>query len=81
MTLPRVQPIVPTRRKESFDDPEWLFDFKYDGFPALCALVGAIVKDPLYCVFRPFDHVRPFDPERAKAQHPGDRHSGQQAKY
>jgi bifunctional non-homologous end joining protein LigD len=35
MTLPRVQPIAPTRRKEPFDDPDWLFDFKYDGFRAL----------------------------------------------
>jgi bifunctional non-homologous end joining protein LigD len=38
MALPRVQPIRPTRRKEPFDDPEWLFDFKYDGFRALCYL-------------------------------------------
>ena len=36
MMLPRVQPIIPTRRKEPFDDPDWLFDFKYDGFRALC---------------------------------------------
>ena len=36
VTLPRVQPIIPTWRKELFDDPEWLFDFKYDGFRALC---------------------------------------------
>jgi ATP-dependent DNA ligase len=35
-TLPRVQPIIATRRKEPFDDPDWLFDFKYDGFRALC---------------------------------------------
>jgi bifunctional non-homologous end joining protein LigD len=35
MTLPRVQPIAPTRRKEPFDDPAWLFDCKYDGFRAL----------------------------------------------
>ena len=34
--LPRVQPIIPTRREEPFDHPEWLFDFKYDGFRALC---------------------------------------------
>ena len=34
--LPRVRPIIPTRRKEPFDDPDWLFDFKYDGFRALC---------------------------------------------
>jgi ATP-dependent DNA ligase len=36
--LPRVQPIIPTRRKEPFDDPDWLFEFKYDGFRALCYL-------------------------------------------
>ena len=36
--LPRVQPIAPVRRTEPFDDPEWLFDFKYDGFRALCYL-------------------------------------------
>jgi len=33
--LPRVQPIIPTRRKEPFDDPDWLFEFKYDGFRGL----------------------------------------------
>ena len=38
MTLPRVQPIIPTWRKQPFDDPSWLFDFKYDGFRALCYL-------------------------------------------
>src|ERR1700751_147548 len=35
MTLPRVQPIAPTWRKEPFDDPDWLFDVKYDGYRAL----------------------------------------------
>ena len=35
MTLPRVQPINPTRRREPFSDPNWLFDFKYDGFRGL----------------------------------------------
>jgi hypothetical protein len=29
MSLPRVQPIIPTWRKEPFDDLEWVFDFKY----------------------------------------------------
>ena len=38
MMLPRVQPITPTWRREPFDDPEWLFDFKYDGFRGLCYL-------------------------------------------
>jgi bifunctional non-homologous end joining protein LigD len=36
--LPRVQPIAPIRRTEPFDDPDWLFDLKYDGFRALCYL-------------------------------------------
>ena len=36
--LPRVQPIASTWRKQPFDDPEWLFDCKYDGFRALCYL-------------------------------------------
>jgi len=38
MPLPRVQPIIPIRRKEPFDDPDWLFDCKYDGFRGLCYL-------------------------------------------
>jgi Raf kinase inhibitor-like YbhB/YbcL family protein len=38
VTLPRVQPIIPTWRKEPFDDPDWLFEFKYDGFRGLCYL-------------------------------------------
>jgi ATP-dependent DNA ligase len=36
MPLPRVQPIAPTWRKEPFDDPDWLFEMKYDGYRALC---------------------------------------------
>jgi bifunctional non-homologous end joining protein LigD len=36
VTLPRVQPIIPTWRKEPFDDPDWLFEFKYDGLRGLC---------------------------------------------
>jgi len=38
VTLPRVQPIIPSWRKEPFDDPEWLFEFKYYGFRGLCYL-------------------------------------------
>ena len=40
MALPRVQPIIPTWRREPFDDPEWLFEFKYDGFRGLCVMLG-----------------------------------------
>jgi bifunctional non-homologous end joining protein LigD len=35
MALPRIQPIIPISRKAPFDDPDWLFEFKYDGFRAL----------------------------------------------
>jgi ATP-dependent DNA ligase len=38
VTLPHAQPIIPTWRKEPFDDPEWLFEFKCDGFRGLCYL-------------------------------------------
>jgi len=34
-TLPLVQPIVPVLRGAAFDDPEWLFEPKYDGFRGL----------------------------------------------
>ena len=36
--LPRVQPIAPIRRTEPFDDPNWVFDVKYDGFRGICYL-------------------------------------------
>ena len=36
MPLPRIQPIIPARKKDAFSDPVWLFEFKYDGFRALC---------------------------------------------
>ena|ERR1700760_1219046 len=37
-SLPRIQPIAPIRRPVPFDDPEWLFDLKYDGFRGVCYL-------------------------------------------
>jgi bifunctional non-homologous end joining protein LigD len=33
-----MQPIIPITKKEPFDDPDWLFEFKYDGFRALLYL-------------------------------------------
>ena len=38
MPFPQVQPIIPVLRRGPFDDPDWLFEFKYDGFRALCYL-------------------------------------------
>ena len=52
-----MQPIIPTLRKRPFDDPQWLFDFKYDGFRALCYL------EPRRCrlVSRHGNHLARFD--------------------
>jgi bifunctional non-homologous end joining protein LigD len=36
MPLPRVQPIISVSSREPFDNPDWLFEFRYDGFRALC---------------------------------------------
>jgi hypothetical protein len=35
MSLPIFQPLPLTRRPEPFSHPDWLYDFKYDGFRAL----------------------------------------------
>ena len=34
-TLPDVQPILRTPRRDPFDDPAWLFEPKYDGYRGL----------------------------------------------
>jgi bifunctional non-homologous end joining protein LigD len=33
--LPQIDPIAPATRADAFDDPEWLFEPKYDGFRGL----------------------------------------------
>ena len=38
VTLPHVEPIVPTLRADAFDDPAWVFEPKYDGFRGLVYL-------------------------------------------
>jgi bifunctional non-homologous end joining protein LigD len=38
VSLPRVEPIVPTTRSTPFNDPAWLFEPKYNGFRALLYL-------------------------------------------
>ena len=32
-----MDPIIPVARKEPFDDPEWLFELKLDGFRGIAA--------------------------------------------
>ncbi len=33
--LPSIKPIRPVEEKHPFDDPEWIFELKHDGFRAL----------------------------------------------
>jgi ATP-dependent DNA ligase len=35
---PRIAPIVPVTRRQPFNDRNWLFEFKYDGFPSVLYL-------------------------------------------
>src|SRR5262249_40698530 len=39
--FPRVRPLVLKRRAAAFDNPDWLFDLKYDGFRALFEIDSA----------------------------------------
>jgi bifunctional non-homologous end joining protein LigD len=38
--LPKITPLVLKRRAAAFDNPDWLFDLKYDGFRALLEIDG-----------------------------------------
>jgi bifunctional non-homologous end joining protein LigD len=38
IALPQVDPIVPVGRPAPFDDPDWVFEPKYDGFRGLACL-------------------------------------------
>jgi bifunctional non-homologous end joining protein LigD len=40
-TLPRVTPVIPVARTHPFDDPDWLFEPKFDGFRAILCIDGA----------------------------------------
>lgn len=56
--FPPIQTVIPLREREPFDDREWLFELKHDGFRALafisdgeCALVSR--KNKVYKSFGP----------------------------
>ena len=58
--LPRVQPMRLTRIAKAFDDPDYLFELKHDGFRAIayieageCKLVSRNLKH-----FKSFDHLK-----------------------
>jgi ATP-dependent DNA ligase len=42
--IARFAPMPVQRRREPFDDPEWIFELKYDGFRALAFINGAGTK-------------------------------------
>jgi hypothetical protein len=33
----RIEPIIPVVHREPFDDPQWLFELKWDGFRGIAA--------------------------------------------
>jgi hypothetical protein len=39
-TLPKITPLVLKRRAAPFDNLDWLFELKYDGFRALSRLMA-----------------------------------------
>ena len=39
--LPKVTPLVLKRRAAAFDNPDWVYEVKYDGFRALLEIDGA----------------------------------------
>src|SRR5215472_4142559 len=57
MMVPRIQPIIPVAVKQPFDDPEWVFEFKYDGFRALYY----IENGRFWFVSRKGNHLSRFD--------------------
>src|SRR5215471_14600425 len=42
--LPKITPLVLKRRAAAFDNPDWLFDLKYDGFRALLEIDGSSAR-------------------------------------
>jgi hypothetical protein len=40
VTLPRIQPINPSRIAAAFDHPDFLFELKHEGFRAVAYLVS-----------------------------------------
>ncbi len=58
--LPRIDPLPLRRLAEPFDDPDWIFELKHDGFRALAYLDGEDVRlvSRTRHEFRQFDALR-----------------------
>ena len=59
-SLPRVTPIVAVARDDPFDDPEWLFEPKYDGFRGLACVTpdSCSIRSRRDIEFDRFDELR-----------------------
>jgi len=57
--LPTVEPIAPVRRAGAFNDPEWVFEPKYDGFRGLAYLAPeqCAIRSRRDIVFDRFDDL------------------------
>ena len=58
-TLPDVQPVLLTPRREPFNDPAWLFEPKYDGYRGLLYVTrqGCWFRSKRENILRRFDHL------------------------
>jgi bifunctional non-homologous end joining protein LigD len=58
-TLPDVQPILLTPRRDPFDDPAWLFESKYDGYRGLLHVTrqGCYIRSKRGNVLRRFHEL------------------------
>jgi bifunctional non-homologous end joining protein LigD len=58
-TLPEVQPILLTLRREPFDDPDWLFEPKYDGYRGLLYVTrkGCWIRSKLGNILKRFQEL------------------------
>jgi bifunctional non-homologous end joining protein LigD len=63
--LPKIAPLVLKPRAEAFDNPDWLFELKYDGFRALLQIDAAGAR-LLSRNRNPFPHLDPLAAVLAK---------------
>jgi bifunctional non-homologous end joining protein LigD len=53
----RIEPIIPAVQREPFDDPQWLFELKWDGFRGIADTVNGRMLSKNKNHFRKFDRL------------------------
>jgi len=48
-SLPKIAPLVVTPRAAAFDNPNWRFELKYEGFRALLEIDSGGARPPAGC--------------------------------